>query len=130
MEPSIFTRIIKGELPCHKVYEDDRVFAFLDIHPITRGHVLAVSKVQIDEFQDLDEADYTALMNAVKKIAMRQKDVLGVSRVGLQVIGVDIPHAHVHVIPFETIEQFRNVPDMAAEPDHDALAEVASKLAF
>lgn len=130
MEPSIFTRIIKGELPCHKVYENDKVLAFLDIHPITPGHVLVVPKVQIDEFQDLEDADYVAMMDVVKKIALRQKDALGAARVGLQVMGVDVPHAHVHVIPFETIEQFRNVPDMAADPDHDALAEVASKLAF
>lgn len=130
MEPSIFTRIISGDIPSHTVYEDDRVLAFLDIHPTTPGHVLVVPKVQVDEFQDLEDEDYMAVMKAVKKIALRQKEVLGVKRIGLQVIGVDVPHAHIHVIPFNTAEEFHNHPDMNAEPDHAALAEMAARLAF
>lgn len=73
MGDSIFTKIIKGEIPCHKVYEDDKTLAFLDIHPVTPGHTLVIPKIQIDEFQDLPTEDYRALMDTVQKVAKRQK---------------------------------------------------------
>lgn len=130
MEESVFTKIIKGEIPCHKVYEDDKTIAFLDIHPIQPGHVLVVPKKQVDEFQDLPDEDYTALWATVKKVAQRLKAVTGRKRVGIHVLGLEVPHAHVHVFPFDTVEQYRTVADMAAEPDHAALAEMAKKLAF
>ncbi|HEX4662726.1 MAG TPA: HIT domain-containing protein [Candidatus Saccharimonadales bacterium] len=130
MQSSIFARIINGEIPSHKIYEDDKVFAFLDIHPTAPGHVLVVPKVQVDEFQDLEDVDYLALMMAVKKIAHRLKEVLGVKRVGLQVIGVDVPHAHIHLIPFNDVKEFHNRPDVSAQPDHAALAAMAAKLAL
>lgn len=129
-QDSVFTKIIKGELPCHKVYEDERTIAFLDIHPVTAGHVLVVPKMQIDHPWDLPDDDYIALMLACKKVAQRMREVLGVRRVGVQVIGVDVPHAHVHLIPFNSVEQYRSRPDMAAEPDHEALSAMAARLAF
>lgn len=130
MSDSIFTKIIKGETPCHKIYEDDKTFAFLDIHPVRPGHVLVVPKKQIEFVWDLDDESYQAVMMTAKKVAQRLKAVLGVPYVGQQVIGVDVPHAHVHVIPFSTVDEFRTRPDMDAEPDHQALAEMARKLAF
>lgn len=130
MQDSIFTRIIRGETPSHKVYEDDRTLAFLDIHPIAPGHVLVVPKIQIDEFQDLPAEDYRALMETVQKVARRQKAVLGTKRVGVQVIGVDVPHTHIHLIPFDNVAEYRHIPDMSAEPDHPALADMAARLAF
>ncbi len=130
MADSIFTRIIKGEIPAYKIYEDGKTIAFLDIHPIQPGHVLVVPKKQVDEFQDLPDTDYTALWATVKKIAKRLKAVTGRKRVGIHVIGIDVPHAHVHVFPFDTLKQYRAIADMAAEPDHTALATVAKKLAF
>lgn len=130
MSDSIFSKIIKGEIPSNKIYEDDKTFAFLDIHPKSPGHTLVVPKKQIDEFQDLPDEDYLALMQTVKKVAKRLKEVLGAKRIGLQVIGVDVPHAHIHVFPFSTIEEYRRRVDMSAEPDHQALAEIAQKLAF
>lgn len=129
-EPSIFTRIINGEIPCHKVYEDDKTLAFLDIHPIQPGHVLVVPKAQIDHIWDLPPDDYQALMNTAKKVARRICEVLRPARVGMQVVGIDVPHAHVHIFPFDNMRQFRNQPDMSAEPDHQALAEMAKKLAI
>src|ERR1041385_8079567 len=93
MADSIFTKIIKGEVPSHKIYEDNKTYAFLDIHPKTPGHTLVVPKKQIDQFQDLPDEDYTALMQTVKRVAKRLKEVLGADRVGLEVIGVDVPHA-------------------------------------
>jgi len=130
MEESIFTRIINGEIPCHKVYEDDKTIAFLDIHPVQPGHVLVVPKVQVDEFQDLPPEDYQAVWATVHKVAKHQKETLGKKRVGIQIIGLDVPHAHVHVFPFDTIEEYRKTADLNGEPDHPALADMAKKLAF
>ena len=130
MQESIFTKIIKGEIPCYKVFEDERTLAFLDIHPITRGHTLVIPKTQVDEFQNLDEEDYQAVMTTVRKVARRQKEVLQSTRIGLQVIGVDVPHAHIHLIPFNTVDEYRYVPDMSAEPNHAELAQIAEKLSF
>ena len=130
MSESVFSKIIRGEIPCHKVYEDDKTFAFLDIHPKTDCHVLVVPKVQVDEFQDLADEDYTALMQAVKKVANRLKEVYPDKRVGLQVFGIDVPHVHIHVFPFGSAAEYRKPQNMAAEPDHTRLAEVAKKLRF
>lgn len=130
MEDSIFTKIIKGEIPCHKVYEDDKTFAFLDIHPKTPGHTLVIPKKQIEFVWDLDDEDYQAVMATVKKVANRIQEVLNPPYVGELVVGDEVPHAHVHVYPFANMEDSRRVPDPNAEPDHDALAEMAKKLAF
>lgn len=130
MADSIFTKIIKGEIPCHKIYEDDKTFAFLDIHPKTEGHVLVVPKKQIDQVWDLPDSDYQALMQTVKKVALRIREVLRPKRVGLQIVGVDVPHVHIHVFPFDSMDEYRYVPDMNAEPNHQKLAEMAKKLRF
>ena len=130
MQDSIFTKIIKGEIPSHKIYEDDKTFAFLDIHPVQPGHVLVVPKKQVDHIWDLPDEDYQALMAAAKKVANRQREILQPKRVGEQIVGIDVPHAHIHVFPFNTMEEYRHVPDMDVEPDHTALAEMAQKLAM
>ena len=130
MEDSLFTKIIKGEIPCHKIYEDDQTFAFLDIHPKTPGHTLVIPKKQVEFVWDLEDEDYQAVMATAKRVARRIKEVLGSSYVGELILGTDVPHAHVHVYPFETIEESRRTPDHNAEPDHAALAEIAKKLAF
>jgi histidine triad (HIT) family protein len=130
MQDSIFTKIIKGEIPSHKIYEDDKTFAFLDIHPVQPGHTLVIPKKQIEFVWDLDQEDYAAVMETTKKVAQRLRAVLDKPYIGEQVVGVDVPHAHVHLIPFSTGSEFRNLPDMSAEPDHAALAEMAKKLAF
>jgi histidine triad (HIT) family protein len=127
---SIFTKIIREEIPCHKVYEDDKTLAFLDIHPITPGHTLVIPKKQVEFVWDLETADYRALMQTVQKIGRRLRTVLTTPYVGVQVIGVDVPHAHVHIVPFSTVQEFRRVPEMAAEPDHAALAAMAERLYF
>lgn len=130
MQDSIFTKIIKGEIPSHKIYEDDHVFAFLDIRPIAPGHVLVVPKVQIPFVWDLADDDYRILMESVKKIALHLRDTLAVPYVGQQVIGVDVPHAHVHLIPFTTPAEYHSRPDPVAEPDHGMLAAMADRLKF
>lgn len=130
MDDSIFTKIIRGDIPSHKIYEDDRTLAFLDIHPKQPGHTLVVPKKQVEFVWDLDEEDYRALMATVKKVAERLRTILSRPYVGMLVVGVDVPHAHVHVYPFSTTEQSQFIPDQSAEPDHTALAEIAKKLAF
>lgn len=130
MEDSIFTKIIKGEIPAHRIYEDATAIAFLDIHPVTVGHTLVVPKKQVEQLWDLSPEDYTALMVVTQKIARHLRETLVVPRVGVQVMGVDVAHAHIHLIPFVTVEEFYHRPDQSIEPDHEALAAVAKKLAF
>jgi len=130
MQESIFTKIVKGEIPCHKVYEDELTLAFLDIHPVQPGHTLVIPKKQIEFVWDLDDELYSAVMATAKKVAQRLRDMLQVPYIGEQIIGVDVPHAHVHVIPFSSMAEFRIQPDMSAEPDHAVLAEIAKRLAF
>lgn len=132
-EPSIFTRIINGEIPAHRVYEDERVIAFLDISPISQGHTLVVPKVQIDSLWDLDAADYDYLMTIVHRVADRLQQVLQPKRVAMTVDGFAVPHAHIHVFPVEkgldsTILDHAHHPN--GEPDHEALAALAEKLRF
>lgn len=128
MSESVFTKIIRGDIPSHKIYEDDKVYAFLDIHPIQPGHTLVIPKTEVEFVWDLSEEDYMAVMSAAKKIAQNIRKKLDVPYVGTQIVGVDVPHAHVHLIPFTSTKEFRNIPDMDAEPDHEALAKLAEKL--
>lgn len=130
MEDSIFTKIIKGEIPCHKVYEDERTFAFLDIHPVQPGHTLVIPKKQIEFVWDLSDEEYQAVMAAAKKIAVHMRETLSVAYVGEKILGIDVPHAHVQLIPFNTPEEYNAPQDMNAEPDHVTLAALAKKLAL
>lgn len=131
MEPSIFTRIINGEIPSHKIYEDARTLAFLDIHPAVPGHVLVVPKSQVDRFEALAGDDYVALFASVKKVAERLAMVFGAEyRPCLKIMGFDVPHVHVHVIACRDAADFNKKEDMTSEPDHAALAAMAEKLAF
>lgn len=97
---SIFSKIIAGEIPCYKIYEDDKTLAFLDIHPETPGHILVVPKVEVDKLYDLEMEDYLAVMKTVKMLARRMEKVLG-ARTLIKVIGTDVPHAHVHLVTFD-----------------------------
>lgn len=97
--PTIFTRIIQGEIPCYKIAEDDDNFAFLDINPNSEGHTLCVPKKEIDKITDLSQADYDSLMRFSRKVALAVEDSVDCLRVGLTVIGLEVPHVHVHIIP-------------------------------
>jgi histidine triad (HIT) family protein len=131
MEDSIFTKIIKGEIPCQKIYEDDKTIAFLDIYPVQPGHTLVVPKVQIDHLWDLSDEDYQALWASAKKVAARLREVFPEKeRIGVQVEGLDVPHAHIKLIPINSDEEFRSKPDRTKEPDNAALNEMAKKLTF
>lgn len=130
MEDSVFTKIIKGELPASKVYEDDKTIVIVPLHPIAKGHLLVIPKVQVDQFMDLNDDDYQAVMATVKKVAQHMKQVLGTKRIGLQVVGLDVPHVHVHVIAFDTVAEYREVADESAPPDFDKIKALADKLAI
>ncbi|HEY8886503.1 MAG TPA: HIT domain-containing protein [Candidatus Microsaccharimonas sp.] len=130
MQDSIFTKIIKGEIPSHKIYEDDDVFAFLDIRPITPGHTLVIPKTQVEFVWDLDDELYTKLTLAAKKIALHIRETLNTEYVGEQIVGVDVPHAHIQLIPFTNAIDFHREADQSLEPDHAALAKMASLLSF
>ncbi len=122
---SVFSKIIAGEIPCYKIYEDDKTLAFLDIHPETAGHTLVVPKTEVDRVYDLADEDYLALMNTVKKVSKRMEEVLG-QRTLWKVIGTDVPHAHVHLLPLdETWKYGREVKLSPAE-----MQEIQKKLAF
>ena len=131
MQDSIFTKIIKGEIPCQKIFENDQVISFLDIHPLTPGHTLVVTKKQVAQFEELDDISYTALFAAVKQVAQRIKEVTGSARACVRVEGFDIPHTHVHVYPCNNPQDFYGDEDrLNKEPDYPALAKMAKKLAF
>lgn len=122
---SIFSKIIAGEIPCYKIYEDDKAFAFLDIRPETKGHTLVVPKTEVDKIYDLSEEDYIGLMLAAKKVARHMDDVLG-ARTLLKVVGTEVPHAHIHLEPLdETWEYGRTL-----ELSDDEMREIQKKLAF
>ncbi len=111
---SIFSQIIAGETPCYKIYENEKVLAFLDIHPETVGHVLVVPKIEVDKVYDLPEEDFIALMLAVKKISKKMEIALG-ARALWKVIGTDVPHAHVHVMPLDENWQYGKTLTLTAE---------------
>ena len=100
---SIFTKILRGELPCHKIDETDDCFAFLDINPNSKGHTLCILKKEIDYIFDLSFEDYQKLMNFSRKIAIALKKSVNCKRIALSVVGLEIPHVHVHLIPLESM---------------------------
>lgn len=131
MKDSIFTKIINGEIPCHKVYEDELTLAFLDIHPVQPGHTLVIPKQQIEFVWDLPDDLYQALMVTTKQVALRMREVLPQQYVSQRITGIDVPHAHVQLIPFDDAHRDLSVQqDMNSQPDHAALAKLAQKLAF
>lgn len=96
---SIFTRIVNGEIPCYRVAEDDRFLAFLDVRPLKPGHTLVVPKKEVDYIFDLDEDTLAGMMLFAQKVARAMKEVLECNRIGVAVIGLEVPHAHIHLIP-------------------------------
>jgi histidine triad (HIT) family protein len=130
-EPSIFTKIINGEIPSQKIYEDETTLAFLDIMPATRGHVLVIPKRQVEFIWDLTDEEYAAVMSTAKKVALRIREVLNPSYVGQVIVGTDVPHAHVHVVPFETSGELKVAisADRARASDEE-LSSVAELLRF
>ena len=123
---SIFTKIIAGEIPSYKIYEDDHTIAFLTIRPQTKGHTLIVPKIEIDHWDDVPEEYFIHMWNTAKVVAKMLKEKLSCARVGVMVVGFEVPHAHIHLIPSDSIKDFD------VESAHDAgdeeLKEVYAKI--
>ena len=120
---SIFSKIIAGEIPCYKIYEDEKTLAFLDIHPETKGHTLVVPKLVVDKLYDLPDDYYLDVMKTVKKLAANMEKVLG-ARTLIKVIGTDVPHAHVHLVTFDPNYNYGQV----VEVSEAEMAEIREKL--
>lgn len=99
---SIFTKIISGDIPSYKVYEDDSYFAFLDISPLAKGHTLVVPKQEVDYIFDLNDEVYQGLMQVSKRIALAIQSAVPCKRIGIAVVGLEVPHAHIHLIPLHS----------------------------
>ena len=104
---SIFTKIIKGEIPCYKIVEDADFLAFLDVNPNAKGHTLCVPKQEIDKIFDLEDDLYLGLMQFSKKVAGALEKTIPCNRIGMAVIGLEVPHAHVHLIPLNEMDEMR-----------------------
>lgn len=126
---TIFSKIIAGEIPCYKVGEDDRNFAFLDINPVNKGHVLVVPKTENDYIFNLSDEDYTSLTLFAKKVAKAMEKVIDCKRVGVAVIGLEVPHAHIHLIPIvEEKDMYFSKPKMTLPAEEmEALASAIAK---
>ena len=122
---SIFTKIISGEIPSYKIYEDDKTYAFLDINPESKGHTLVVPKVEVDKIYELEDEDWNALWASVKKISKHMEGVIG-RRVLMKVVGTDVPHAHVHLMPLDETWEYGRTLKLSDEE----FEEIRDKLAF
>lgn len=125
---SIFSRIVKGEIPSHKVAEDDNFLAFLDINPLARGHTLVIPKKEVDNLFDLDDKTYSGLWMFAKKVAGAIGKVMPCERVGVAVIGLEVPHAHIHLVPINGIYDIDfSKPKLKLGPDE--FSSIASRIA-
>ena len=121
---SIFTKIVNGEIPCYKVAEDDNFLAFLDVNPNAKGHTLCIPKKEINKIFDMDDELYLGLMAFSKKVAIALEKTVPCKRIGMSVIGLEVPHAHVHLIPLNEMDEMRFVNKVKMTPaEFEALAQ-------
>lgn len=127
---SIFTKIINGEIPCYKVAETDEFLAFLDINPNSKGHTLCIPKKEVDKIFDLDEATYNGLMSFSRTVALAIEKTIPCKRVGVSVIGLEVPHVHVHLIPLHSMEDARFIQKtkLSAEELQDVAKAIKENL--
>ena len=124
---TLFSRIVAGEIPCHKVAENDRFLAFLDIMPLRRGHVLVIPKTEIDYIFDIEDALLGEMMVFSKEVARKIKSVFPCRKVGVSVIGLEVPHAHIHLIPMDNVSDM-NFAQEKLQLTQEELADIASRL--
>jgi histidine triad (HIT) family protein len=126
--PSIFSKIINGEIPCYKVAEDDKFFAFLDINPLAKGHTLVIPKTEIDYFFDLDDDLFAEMNLFAKKIALAIDKSVECARVGVAVIGLEVAHAHIHLVPLNNIGDlnFANPKLQLSKEEFEEIAKTIS----
>ena len=123
---TLFSKIISGEIPSYKVAENNSCFAFLDINPNTRGHVLCVPKKIVDNLCDLPEKEYSELMSFSRRVALAIKKVIPCNRVAMSVIGLEVPHAHVHLIPIDEMDDIRFNKKVSIRPEE--MKEIAASI--
>ncbi len=124
---TIFSRIINGEIPCYKIAEDDRFFAFLDINPVNWGHTLVVPKREEDYIFDLSDEELSAMITFAKRVAKALKSAIPCRKVGMAVIGLEVPHAHIHLVPMEN-EGDIDFRHKISNPDPDKMARIAAEV--
>lgn len=127
---SIFTKIIKGEIPCYKIAEDENFLAFLDVNPNAKGHTLCIPKQEINKIFDIEDDLYLGLMAFSKKIAVALEKTVACKRIGMAVIGLEVPHAHVHLIPLNEMDEmrFQNKVSLTKEEFEDLAKAIQSNL--
>lgn len=124
---TIFSRIVAGEIPCHKVAENEEFFAFLDINPVAKGHALVIPKAEVDYLFDIDDPKLGRMMAFAKRVARAQEAAIPCKRVGLAVMGLEVPHAHIHLIPI-TKESDMNFFGKKLSLSQEELAEIAQSI--
>jgi histidine triad (HIT) family protein len=122
---TIFTKIINKEIPAHILLEDDRFIAFLDVNPLTAGHALVVPKIEVDYLFDLDESHLAGILPFARKVAEAIKQVVPCRKIGVSVVGLEVPHAHVHLIPIQQVDDM-NFSRVKLKPDPAELAHLAN----
>ena len=127
---SIFTKIVNGEIPCYKIAEDANFLAFLDVNPNAKGHTLCIPKQEIDQLFEIDEELYLGLMQFSKKIATALQKTVPCKRIGMAAIGLEVPHAHIHLIPLNEMDEmrFQNKVTMSKDEFEDLAKEIQSNL--
>jgi histidine triad (HIT) family protein len=125
--PGIFSRIVKGEIPCFKVAEDESHLAFLDIQPVSTGHVLVIPKIEIDYVFDMETEAYASLWIFARKVAVAVKQAVPCVKVGVSVIGLEVPHAHIHLVPMQTMADM-NFSRPKLQPNAEELEEMQIRI--
>ncbi len=127
---SIFTKIVNGEIPCFKIAEDENYLAFLDVNPNAKGHTLCIPKQEINKIFDIEDDLYIGLMQFSKKIAIALEKTIPCKRVGMVVIGLEVPHAHVHLIPLNEMDEmrFQNKVSLSKEEFEDLVIRIKENL--
>jgi len=128
--PTIFSKIVNGEIPSYKIFEDDKFYAFLDINPNAIGHTLCIPKIEVNRLFDLDDDTYLGLMNFSKKIAKALKKAVDCDRIGVCVIGLEVPHVHVHLIPINSMDDmsFNSKVKLTTKEFNDILDKIKANL--
>lgn len=124
---TIFTKIVEGQIPSYKIYEDEKFYAFLDINPMAKGHTLLIPKQEVDYLFDIDDSVLSEMIVVAKKIAKAMEQAVACTRVGMMVIGLEVPHAHIHLIPIQK-EGDMNLSNKRVELSNDEFEQIAKDI--